>query len=173
MLGEPRVLHCFPRLFKWGESKIPVNPKGAEAALMAIVSIKPFEEEKKFVDDIERIVEVQSRCNDSELLEQIKRLENEIKVLKEKMKWLKMIQPDLSSRMRHIFMMKVIPEQDVDGHVDATGESLNEMVENKMKTDTKDNVKVESYVRVVVDEVEMNMNSGDNVHIGTHIGEEK
>ncbi|XP_075521565.1 uncharacterized protein LOC142554772 [Primulina tabacum] len=64
-------------------------------------------------------------------------------------------------------------EQDVDAHVDAAVESLNEVVENKVKTDTEDNVKVESYVRVFVDELEKNTNSGDNVHVGNDIGEGK
>ncbi|XP_075485069.1 uncharacterized protein LOC142524835 isoform X3 [Primulina tabacum] len=178
MLGEPRVLHCFPRLFKWVESKIPVNPIGAEAALMAvrsnkIVPIKPFEEEKKLVDDTERIVEVQSRYNDSELLEHIKRLENEIKVLKEKNE---VVEDDTTQFVfkdaTHMYD-EGHTEQDVDGHVDAAVEILNEVVENKVKTNTEDNVKVESYVRVFVDEVEMNTNSGDNVHVGTDIGEGK
>ncbi|XP_073015731.1 uncharacterized protein [Primulina eburnea] len=121
MLGEPRVLHCFPRLFKWVESKIPVNPIRAEAALMAvrsnkIVPIKPFEDEKKLVDDIERIFE--SRYNDSELLEHIKRLENEIKVLKEKNE---VVEDDTTQFVfkdaTHMYD-EGHTEQDVDAHVD-------------------------------------------------------
>ncbi|XP_075523991.1 uncharacterized protein LOC142556416 [Primulina tabacum] len=178
MLGEHRVLHCFPRLFKWVESKIPVNPIGAEAALMAmrsnkIVPIKPLEEEKKLVDDTERIVEVQSRYNDSELLEHIKRLENEIKVLKEKNEVVEDDTTQFVFKDATYMYDEGHTEQNMDGHVDAAIESLNEVVENKVKTDTEDNVKVESYVRVFVDEVEMNTNSGDNVHVGTDIREEK
>ncbi|XP_075481267.1 uncharacterized protein LOC142521979 [Primulina tabacum] len=128
---------------------------------------------KKLVDDIERIVEVQSRYNDLELLDQIKRLENKIKALKEKNE---VVEDDTT---RFVFK-DATPmydeghtEQDVDVHVDTAVESLNEVVENKVKTNTEDNVKVESYVRVVVDEVEMNTNSGDNVHVGTDIEEGK
>lgn len=106
-------------------------------------------------------------------MEQIKRLENEIKVLKEKNE---VVEDDTTQFVfkdaTHMYD-EGHTEQDVDGHVDAAFESLNEVVDNKVKTDTEDNIKMESYVRVVVDEVEMSTNSADNVHVVTDIGEGK
>ncbi|XP_073139444.1 uncharacterized protein [Henckelia pumila] len=110
-----------------------------------IVPIKPFEEEKVLVGSIERFSEVHHQSNESELLDHIKRLEKEIKVLKEK----NLVAEDEASRSgfkdtSHIYD-EFHTEQDVDREVDPDAEKLNEVVDKK---------------------VEMNTNNGDNDQLG-------
>lgn len=102
------------------------------------------------------------------MLDHIKRLENEIKVLKEKNK---VVEEDTTQ-----YGFKDSPHMHDEGHTekdvavdtDPSVESLNKVVDDKVPMNTDDKGKSESFFKVVIDEVQMNTNARDNDNVGSN-----
>ncbi|XP_073125651.1 uncharacterized protein [Henckelia pumila] len=83
--GSPRM---FPRLFKWGESKMPLKFKDAEALLKKITRTKvfniiPFGEELRLISKRQRNTKEDTRCKIRSSEKLVEDQLNEIKILRQ------------------------------------------------------------------------------------------